>query len=127
MRVRLEDGLPYVGLTLSHYNRKVELEKVLLDTGSASSVFSADKVLEIGLKLERDDIVHRIRGVGGSEFVFTKQVESLTLGELRVENFEIEVGSMDYGFMLEGIIGFDFLMRVGAMIDLKKMEIYSSS
>lgn len=56
------------------------LDNVLVDTGSASTVFSADKVLEIGLQLERDDYVHRIRGVGGAEFGFTKRVDTLSLG-----------------------------------------------
>ncbi len=122
MKIRLDGGLPYVSVILFHAGAQVKLEKVLLDTGSATTVFSADKVLEIGLKLERNDFVHRIRGVGGAEFVFSKQVERLMLGQLQVKEFEIEVGAMEYGFELEGIIGLDFLMEVGAIIDLEKME-----
>ena len=71
--------------------------------------------------------MHRIRGVGGAEFVFTKRVETVALGALQVAHFEIEVGAMQYGFAIEGIIGLDFLMKVGAIIDLKKMEIYRSN
>jgi hypothetical protein len=70
--------------------------------------------------------VHRIRGVGGAKFVFTKRVETVALGALQVDDFEIEVGAMQYGFDLEGIIGLDFLMAVGAIIDLEKMEIYKA-
>ena len=127
MKIRLEGGLPYADITLSHHNQQVIVENVLMDTGSASTVFSVDKLLEIGLKLERDDVVHRIRGVGGAEFVFAKRVETLALGALQVDDFEIEVGSMEYGFAIEGIIGLDFLMQVGAIIDLGKMEIYGSN
>jgi predicted aspartyl protease len=115
-----------VNVVLSQGNRQVKLENVLIDTGSASSVFSADKVLEIGLKLEQDDVIHRIRGVGGTEFVFTKQVDRVAVGQLEVKTFEIEVGAMAYGFEIEGIIGLDFLMEVGAVIDLEKMKVYSS-
>ena len=72
---------------------------------------------------EPDDFVHRIRGVGGSEFVFTKRVDALTAGDLKVSKFEIEIGAMNYGFDMDGIIGVDFLTKVGAMIDLDRMEL----
>ena len=46
------------------------------------------------------------------------------MGELALSDFEIEVGAMDYGFAIEGIIGLDFLRQVGAVINLAKLEIY---
>ena len=78
----------------------------------------------MGLKLEPADVIHRIRGVGGAEFVFTKRVDRLAIGELEADDFEIEVGAMQYGFDINGIIGMDFLRRVGAIIDLARLEIY---
>jgi len=50
-------------------------------------------------------------------------VERLTLGDIHVDDFEIEVGGMNYGFEMDGIIGLDFLLRVGAIIDLAAMEV----
>ena len=72
-------------------------------------------------------MVHRIRGVGGTEFVFTKRVDRLSVGDLQVNDFQIEVGAMDYGFDIDGIIGMDFLTQVGAIIDLAKLEVYPAS
>ena len=72
---------------------------------------------------ELDDFVHRIRGVGGSEFVFTKRVDVLSVGDLKVEKFEIEIGAMNYGFDMDGIIGVDFLTKVGALNDLNHKEL----
>jgi hypothetical protein len=69
--------------------------------------------------------VHRIHGVGGVEFVFAKRVEAVQVGELHANDFEIEVGAMDYGFPIDGILGTDFLIRVGAVIDLHRLEIRS--
>ncbi len=42
--------------------------------------------------------------------MFSKTIDRLSLGELTVADFEIEVGAMDYGFSfeLEGIVGMDF-------------------
>ncbi len=64
----------------------------------------------------------RIRGVGGTEFVFSKTIDRISLGDLTVSDFEIEVGAMDYGFHfeLDGIVGMDFLEQIGAVIDLRR-------
>jgi hypothetical protein len=34
---------------------------------------------------------------------------------------------MDYGFAIDGIIGTDFLLQVGAVIDLSRLEIHRAS
>ena len=126
MRIRLQDGLPYVTATLTYRGQQMSFRNVLLDTGSAGVIFSTDRILTIGLTYEPEDMVHRIRGVGGTEFVFTKRVDNLAVGELRVSNFQVEIGAMDYGFDIDGIIGMDFLIQVRATIDLSKLEIYSA-
>jgi hypothetical protein len=120
----MRHGLPFVSVTIAYRDRQLQLADVLLDTGSAGTVFASDKLLPIGLLYEADDAVHRIRGVGGAEFVFSKRVDSMSLGELSVADFNIEVGAMDYGFELDGILGLDFLTRVGAVIDLAQMDVH---
>ena len=124
MKIRIQDGLPYVTATLTYRGQQLVLDKVVLDTGSAGTIFPVEKVAAIGLLPEPHDALHRIRGVGGAEFVFTKRVDSLALGELQVSGFEIEVGAMEYGFDIEGIIGMDFLTQARAIMDLSRMEIY---
>ena len=127
MKIRLRDGLPYVTASLTYQGQQLSFGNVLLDTGSAGVIFSTDRVLTIGLMYEPDDRVHRIRGVGGTEFVFIKRVDCLAVSELQVNNFQIEVGAMDYGFDIDGIIGIDFLTQVGAIIDMAKLELYPAS
>ncbi|WP_260553494.1 hypothetical protein [Clostridium botulinum] len=39
----------------------------------------------------------------------------------------MEIGIIDYGFNIDGIIGIDFLRQIGAIIDLEKMKVYSRS
>ena len=126
MKIRLRDGLPFIRATLTHHGQQLLLNNVLLDTGSAGVIFPTDAVLTIGLTYEPDDMVHRIRGVGGAEFIFTKQVDTLMVDELQVNDFQIEVGAMDYGFDIDGIIGMDFLVEVGAIVDLSRLEIYTT-
>ena len=123
MKIRIKNGLPYVSATLIHRRQRMTLKNILLDTGSAGTIFSTDKVATIGLTYEPEDFVHRIRGVGGSEFVFTKRVDELKVGGLKVSGFELEIGAMNYGFDMDGIIGLDFLTAVGALIDLDEMKL----
>jgi len=127
MRIRLQDDLPYVTASLTYRGQQMSFRNVLLDTGSAGVIFATDQIMTIGLMYEPEDTVHRIRGVGGTEFVFTKRVDNLAVGELQVNDFQIEIGMMDYGFNIDGIIGMDFLVQVGATIDLSRLEIYSAS
>jgi len=42
---------------------------------------------------------------------------------MKVTDFEIEVGAMDYGFPADGILGLDYLLRTGALIDLQHLEL----
>ena len=72
-----------------------------------------------------EDKLRRIIGVGGSEFVFTKLIQQLAMDDLIVKNFNIEVGEMNYGFEIDGIIGMDFLSQVNAVVDLAQLEIYT--
>ncbi len=118
MKIELRDGLPFVAVSLIYQGQSLTFAHALLDTGSVGTIFSADRVLAIGLQYEPHDMVHRIRGVGGVEFVFTKQVDCLQIGEIKVRHFEIEVGTMDYGLEIEAIIGMDFLTQVKATMDL---------
>jgi hypothetical protein len=123
MKIRIQDELPFVAVMLTYRGQQLEFENVLLDTGSAGTIFSTDKLTSVDLWYEADDTVHRVRGVGGSEFVFSKRVDYLAIGALGVDDFEIEVGAMDYGFEIEGILGMDFLRKVGARIDLANLSI----
>lgn len=50
-------------------------------------------------------------------------IDYLKVGECSLGDFEIEISGMDYGFEINGILGMDFLIGTGAIIDLRKMNI----
>lgn len=66
-------------------------------------------------------MIYRISGVGGSEFVFSKTINSIKIGEKKTGNFTVEIGAMDYGFDLDGIIGLDLLQQMKAIINLDRL------
>ncbi|ULO10137.1 clan AA aspartic protease [Paenibacillus sp. 19GGS1-52] len=116
-------GLPFVSMTVVFRGRELKLEKVLLDTGSASTLLNADIVQEIGMVLEGNDIVDMIRGVGGVEYVYTKCLDSIIVDKAILKDFQVEIGNMDYGMEIDGILGFNFLKQAGAVIDTGEMQL----
>ena len=92
MQIELNNGLPFIPVTIQYQGQTLLLPQVLLDTGSSACVFMADKLLQIGIQIEPNDPIHRITGVGGSEFVFNKTLDKLCIGEIQIKDFSVEVG-----------------------------------
>ena len=57
MKIRLEDGLPFVTVKLGRGAEELVLERVLLDTGSAATVFAVDEIANLGIVPERSATV----------------------------------------------------------------------
>lgn len=123
MQLSLKYDLPFVTIKISYRGRTREVSHVLVDTGSGSTILSADIMSEIGIVPEPEDTLHNIRGVGGSEVVFMRRVDLMQMNGHQISDFEIEIGGMNYGFEINGILGMDFLLRAGAIIDLRELKI----
>ena len=108
MQLWLQDKVPFTTVTIAY---------------SASSIMAADIVAAIQIVPLPQDTLRVIRGVGGSEAVFIRRVDYLQVGERSLSDFEIEVGGMDYGFEINGILGMDFLLQAGAIINLRDIRI----
>ncbi|MDX2140377.1 MAG: retropepsin-like aspartic protease [Chloroflexota bacterium] len=125
--LQLKDGLLYCQVSVSFQGQRLSLNAVIVDTGSERTLFAIDRLSQIGVTPELNDPLHRIRGVGGDEYVFLKTIDRIQIGTFVSESCEIEVGKMDYGFELDGIIGLDLLLEIGAVIDLVRMEMYAGN
>jgi predicted aspartyl protease len=121
----IEDGLLLTDMELIFKGQSLLLKRVLVDTGSGSTVVSTDLVESIGIVAEEYDMIYRISGVGGSEFVYSKTVDSVRIGDIQTENFALEIGAMNYGFDLDGIIGLDLLQQTKAIINIDKLTLKS--
>ncbi len=55
--------------------------------------------------------------------MFVRQVDRLAIGGHGLESFEVEIGELDYGFEIGGILGMDFLRAAGAVIDLRNLTL----
>lgn len=116
-------GLPFCDLTVCYKGKVLKINNVLVDTGSGGTILKMDLVEKIGLTIDINDEIEAISGIGGKEFVFIKNVDFLEIGNLKINDFKVEIGTMDYGFDINGIVGMDFLAKTGAIIDLENMTI----
>ena len=99
--------LVFVTATLTYRGKTVEIPDVLVDTGAASTVINADLAADAGIYALASDQLRRLRGVGGHEHVFVRRVDRFAVGDRGLDAFDVEIGEMDYGFQISGIIGMD--------------------
>lgn len=124
-KLTIDSGLLLTNMEVLFKGKALHLKRVLVDTGSGSTVVSADLAETIGIVAEENDEIFRISGVGGSEFVYSKTVDVVRIEEIEVRNFTLEIGAMNYGFELDGIIGLDFLQRLKAIINIDVLMLSS--
>jgi hypothetical protein len=108
---------------MKHQGQSMVLEHVLLDTGSATTVIRVDHALELGLAFESSHSIRRMYGVGGTELVYRHHLDSMLVDDLLRSSALVDVGDLQYGFELDGILGLDFLTANQAVIDLKTMTL----
>ena len=123
MQLTSRHDLAFVTATLTFAGRSVEISDVLVDTGAASTIINADVAADAGVYVSPSDTLRRLRGVGGHEHVFTRRVDGFAIGARALDNFELEISEMDYGFQLGGILGMDFLRAARAVIDLGQLTL----
>ena len=123
MQLTLIDNLPFSTITVTYKGVTAIIDKILVDTGSVTTILAVDVVAALNIIPEPQDTLHLIRGVGGTEVVFRRKLDALKLGEHGINDIEVEIGGMDYGFTINGILGMDFMIRTGVIINLKTMSI----
>jgi hypothetical protein len=123
MQLTLRDSLPWATLIIENAGKRLEVPDILVDTGSASTLLSADIADQMDIHPSPNDRLYIIRGVGGQEVVYSRKIDRIGVGQTQLASFEIEIGGMDYGFPINGILGMDFLCATDARIDLGRLEI----
>jgi hypothetical protein len=125
MNIRMENGLPIVSLEIEHLGKVDVLRKVLLDTGCATTIFDTDLLAQIGIEL---DIIHgktkRMYGVGGySELCYEQKVNNITIDGQKLSSFLLQLGMIKEIYGFDGILGIDFMIRTGMIIDFKNFSV----
>ena len=122
MNMKFQDGLLFTSIHISFRGSTKVIENIVIDTGAAETIISPDAVEDIGIFAELEDSVNSFYGVGGSlHNFFSKNVEKVKLGEVSLEEVKMDFGVIDPKGYINGLLGLDLLMKLGAVIDLKKL------
>ena len=122
--ITIDHHLPFVEVRLYDKGKSLVLPQVLLDSGSAGTVFDIDALMSIGIEAHPNDTIREMVGVGGGiEYVIEKTIERIEVGNLVVSPFKIQVGALDYRIQMRGILGFDFLQQSGALVNFNTLQI----
>lgn len=128
MNMKFQDGLLVTSMQISFRGRTKIIENIVIDTGASETLISPDAVEDIGIFAELEDSVNSFYGVGGNlHNFFSKNVKRVKLGEDSLEDVKIDFGVIDPKGTINGLLGLDLLMKLGAVIDLKRLSLTLNS
>ncbi len=76
---------------LIYRGSRLQLDDVLVDTGSVATVFAIDRVEELGIRPEPGDRIVTLRGIGGVEAVFLRKIDRLRIGSAVISSSDIRL------------------------------------
>lgn len=125
MRIEICEGLPLVSVSLFYNGKTLCLNDVLLDTGCSATIFDADEVEGIGLVIDRTSgRPRRMYGVGGeSELCYEQIVSNIKINNRLFGFFKLQLGITKETYGFNGILGMDFLIESGSIINFKEMVV----
>jgi len=125
VKIKLQNGLPIVSLTLSRNDHSIVLHNVLFDTGCAATVFDTDALAAIGIHIDFiNGRAKRMYGIGGtSEICYEQQISELRIEQVTLSDFSIQLGSIQEPYGFDGIVGIDFMMRTKCKVNFETMNI----
>lgn len=124
MKIEYRDGLIFTSIKISYKDNSKIINNVIIDTGAAISIISSDVVDDIGLYAEPGDRIMEYFGACGiTHNAFIKKINEIKLGSQSLKDMELGFGIIDTRREISGLIGLDVLMKAGAVIDLKNLNI----
>lgn len=124
MEICFRDGLLFTSIHITFRGCSKVIENVVIDTGAAETIISPDAVEEIGIIAELDDSVNSFYGVGGSlHNFFSKNVNEIAFGDSNLKDIKMDFGVIDPKGHINGLLGLDLLIMIGALIDLKSLTL----
>ncbi|HCS75301.1 MAG TPA: aspartyl protease [Clostridiales bacterium] len=122
MDIEFRNGLLFTSLEITFQGMTKMIDNIVIDTGAAETLISPDIVEEIGIVAALTDRISSFYGVGGSlHNFFSKEVDRICLGSIDIINAKLDFSVIDPAGDINGLLGLDLLMEMGAVIDLKKL------
>jgi hypothetical protein len=121
MNFEYSQGLIWLNIGIRYEGRLIEIDKCILDTGSATTALNVDLV---NLNYQKPTKIKRLFGIGnGTQEVISQKIDALILGENFIKNIDIEFGLFDSKLGINGFIGNDILSKFKIEISFATLKI----
>ncbi len=123
-QLKFKNGLLYADITLVHENKNIFIVDVIIDTGASHSIVLPDFLYENDIGFDNSDKLVVMSGIGGAEAsAVRKRIDSISIGNISLQDFIIDFGVVDPKDRINGLIGLDFLRAAKVIIDLDSMTV----
>ncbi len=121
MTFEFHHGLIWVAVALVYEGKSVDIDRCILDTGSATTAIDIDL---ISFNYHKPAIIRRLRGLaGGTQEVVCQSIDRFCIGNVELSPIEIEFGDIASTLGIHGFIGNDILSRFDLTINFRTQEI----
>jgi predicted aspartyl protease len=124
MKISFDGQLITTSLFVTFRGKTLQIDDMIIDTGSSHTVISPDILEEIGVTYENGDDIYEAYGIGGSVPFYTKAMDEIQIDRFNIKNTEIDVGVLPKNH--NGLLGLDILLTYNFILDLDKLELYPS-
>ena len=101
------------------------IQDVIIDTGASHMVIDTEYLEVMDIPLLDNDELGKAIGYGGTiSYSLRKNLDEIRCGDLIKNNIKIDFGVIDPKNRISGLIGLDFLVSAGSVIDLVDLNIY---
>jgi predicted aspartyl protease len=121
MKISYDEQLITTSLTVTFRGRSIKVSNIIIDTGSSHTVLSPDVLDSIGIAYENGDTVFEAYGIGDSVHFYSKKMDNIEVGNLKLKDFEIDVSVLPKDH--SGLLGLDILLSNKFIVDLNKLEL----
>lgn len=124
-RLQYKKGLLYTSIELKFQEKSIIIEDVIIDTGASHTIIATEYLEEMDIPFLDDDELVKATGYGGMVYYSVrKRLDEVRCGNLVINNIKLDFGVIDPEDRINGLIGLDFLIGVGSIIDLVDFNIY---
>lgn len=96
-----------------------------MESGASHTIITTEFLEKMKIPfLDNDELVKATVYSGTVWYSIRKRIDEISCGNLVINDFKIDFGVIDPTDRVNGLIGLDFLIGVGSMIDLVDLKIY---
>jgi predicted aspartyl protease len=121
--VERRDYLFYVRAAFGGRDNRSNVVRLLVDTGARNTVLPSQLLEDCGYDLKSPMRRVRIAAAGGVLQVPIMEVSWFSCLGMKIQSFEVIALDLPRSSGIDGLLGMDFLTKIGAIVDIEKMQI----